>query len=165
MASQMEQKALNPLDMEFAKKLNKLMAERDVTYEEVAKHVGVGTTTVFRWLNQKGKPLRPRLDEAARLAELLGVGVDYLADDALDAPPPPGLSPQEELLLDLIRRMGVNEASDRLSLVRTGSAGYSPRATPRPTAGEPPRIKSAGQGAVKGQGSPPRGKAGNGGAT
>lgn len=163
----MEQKALNPLDMEFAKKLNKLMAERDVTYEEVAKHVGVGTTTVFRWLNQKGKPLRPRLNEAARLAEMLGVGVDYLADDALDAPPspPPGLSPQEELLLDLIRNMGVAEASHRLSLVREGSSRFTPRATPRPAADEPPRIKSAGQGSVKGQGSPPRGKAGNGGAT
>lgn len=160
----MEQKALIPLDMEFAKKLNKLMDERGVTYLEVARHVGVGTTTVFRWLNQKGKPLRPRLDEAARLAELLGVRVDYLADDALDAPPP-GLSPQEELLLDLIRRMGVNEASDRLSLVRTGSAGYSPRATPRPAAGEPPRIKSAGQGSGADRGNPPRGKAGNGGAT
>lgn len=118
--------------MIFHEKLQRLMDARGLTYREVADATGMGTTTVWRWLNQKGKPLRPRLDEAVLLADLLGVGVDYLADDTLDAPAS-GLSDREQTLLSMVRALVEERGEDEVirRLMRDG--GATPAAKPAPT--------------------------------
>ena len=55
---------------------------------------------------------RPGLDNALRLAQAVGVSLDYLADDRLDTEPtepPDTLSAEERKVLDVIQKMGCSE--------------------------------------------------------
>lgn len=133
----MDDARLSACTMKLREKLNKLFDARRLTLDEVAAAVGVSKTTVHSWVSapvpesrtkakaarptKSGRPRKvagpatPRLDVALRLARLLGVPLEYLADDAQDEPRAVGLSRDEEVVLDMARTLGdYGEAKRRL---------------------------------------------------
>jgi transcriptional regulator with XRE-family HTH domain len=63
------------------------MDARRLSARAVAAATGVSPTTVVRWLDE-ADDAEPRLSQARTLAGLLGVPLEYLADDRQDAPAP-----------------------------------------------------------------------------
>jgi transcriptional regulator with XRE-family HTH domain len=109
--------------MTFAQKLDKLCEGRRWTQADLVRAVNavseeeVSTNTVSRWFNGVGKPFNKW---AVPLARALEVPLDYLADDAQNAPPRPELDPDERSILVIFRGLHDNqgmtkkEARDRL---------------------------------------------------
>lgn len=122
--------------MEWTAKLAALMEAAGLTKADVAKRIGVSQSSVGRWLGGEAHPFTPYL---LPLAQLLGVPVEYLVDDALDAPPGPLLAPDEASLLEMARVVGIVEAKRRILLVGvqapSGAAPehLAPRPLNRPT--------------------------------
>ena len=109
------------MERPFRDKLTALMAERNHSLNDVAGRVGVSTTTVHRWLDDR-KPGEPTLGVALRLARLYGVTIDYLGDPA-QAEPHAGPTAREEVILELVRALGESVAIRRLAeLVREDEA-------------------------------------------
>ena len=71
----------------FPRKLRGLMDARRFSSNALAAAVGVSPHTVARWLDE-ADAAEPRLSQARTLAGLLGVPLEYLADDRQDAPAP-----------------------------------------------------------------------------
>ena len=61
--------------MDFGKRLRTLRKEKDLTQKELGQMIGVGRTTISEY--ESGK-IVPRQDGLVKLAEILGVTVDYL---------------------------------------------------------------------------------------
>lgn len=97
--------------MTLAEKLEKLIAERGWKQADLARAIDMGRSTVGNWFNS---PSKPDLDSALKLARVLAVPLDYLADDAQDDPPP-GPDPALERLLWLVSTIGVEESIRRLT--------------------------------------------------
>jgi transcriptional regulator with XRE-family HTH domain len=98
--------------MEFPKKLESLLARRKLSQKEVGTMIGVDQARISEWITGKSKR-RPPLDVAYRLAQVLDVPVEYLADDESDNPPVL-LTDEERKILEYIRRIGTKEAYRRL---------------------------------------------------
>lgn len=98
--------------MDFVAKLKWLMQSRGWKQSHLARVSGVADSTVSHWLKGKIKG-KPDLDTGLKLARAFGVTLDYLADDGMDQPEP-GLSDGELELLKLGRRVGIDEAIDRI---------------------------------------------------
>lgn len=92
--------------MEFATKLRMLARQNRYSQEDLAEQVGVSQSLMSNWMN--GKQV-PDLRESLRLADLLGVDLRYLADDAMDEPPPPLLSEDERAIVVLYRSLEIDE--------------------------------------------------------
>ena len=91
--------------MRFPEKLADYCERTRMSQRDLADAVGgVSRTKVNAWL--AGKTL-PDIEEALRLARLIGVSVDFLADDKLDAPPSPPMTDDEVYILTLIRDLGM----------------------------------------------------------
>jgi transcriptional regulator with XRE-family HTH domain len=103
------------VDMRFAEKVNRRLAELGWNDSRLAIEAKVSTSAVGKWTD--GESL-PRIDLAIRVARALSVSLDYLADDALDEPPPPSeaRSVADEMILDLARELGYVQAAKRLRL-------------------------------------------------
>lgn len=71
---------LNLDDMGTAAKLRLLRALRRYSQAEIGRAIGVSQNAVKNWCKGPGVP---PLDDALRLADLLGVELRYLADDAI----------------------------------------------------------------------------------
>ena len=71
--------------MNFAAKLKLLMKQHRYSQNDVAARVDVSQSLVSMWTTGKSVPA---MYEAARLAKLLNVDVEFLADDAQDEPAP-----------------------------------------------------------------------------
>lgn len=67
----------------FSGKLARLIADKNLTQEQLGDALGIVHTTVGRWLSGKSKPY-PRI--AQRLADYFSVPVETLLNDALDLP-------------------------------------------------------------------------------
>lgn len=89
--------------MEFAKKLRALMRARRYSQAQLGLALGLSQNVIGKWSRGESDP---RLREAARLAEKLGVDVNYLADDTLDAP---AQGPAEVAAMKLVRSLGLDE--------------------------------------------------------
>lgn len=61
--------------MSFARKLQELRKERDLTQDEVARAIGVHKRHVSTWENGRSKP---SYDSLVGLSKLFGISVDYL---------------------------------------------------------------------------------------
>lgn len=61
--------------MEFAQRLNKMMAEKEVTAYRLSKALGIHQTTVKNWIDGKSKP---RTEYMEKIAGYFGVSLDYL---------------------------------------------------------------------------------------
>ncbi len=104
--------------MELKLKLKNLMNAKGLNGQKLARLSQVSDSEISRILQGKS---RPGLDNALRLARALGVSLDYLADDNLDAEPPEpadSLSPDERKVLGLIQRIGCPEVVTILENLR-----------------------------------------------
>jgi transcriptional regulator with XRE-family HTH domain len=102
--------------MELKIKLQNLMTRRGLNGQKLARLSQVSDSEISRILQGKS---RPGLDNALRLAQAVGVSLDYLADDRLDAEPtepPDTLSAEERKVLGVIQKMG---CSDMLTILET----------------------------------------------
>lgn len=104
--------------MELKQKLQFLMARRSLNGQKLARLSQVSDSEISRILQGKS---RPGLDNALRLAQAVGVSLDFLADDRMDAEPSPpedALSSEERKLLSVCQNIGCAEASLILETVR-----------------------------------------------
>lgn len=91
--------------MVFSEKLRILCEMRGISQAQVAKDLGVSQNLVSLWA--RGKSL-PDLYEAARLARIFNVKVEYLSDDELDDPfLASGLTPEESTVLTFYRILNI----------------------------------------------------------
>lgn len=108
--------------MTFRKKLKKLMAEQRLSYRDVVEYVGLSSTSIVaNWLHPSD-PGEPKLSQARKLAELLRVPLDYLADDSLDEPRSE-FSDDERHILQVVRSLGPGKALCRLLLLTPDEGG------------------------------------------
>ena len=63
----------------FAERLQKLRKEKNMTQPEFAEAIGKSLDTLKSWESERRTP---RLKEAARIAEILGIKVDYLMGES-----------------------------------------------------------------------------------
>jgi transcriptional regulator with XRE-family HTH domain len=104
--------------MELKVKLKNLMNGKGLNGQKLARLSEVSDSEISRILQGKS---RPGLDNALRLAQALGVSLDYLADDKLDAEPPEpadSLSPEERKILGIIQKIGYPQVVTILELLR-----------------------------------------------
>lgn len=101
--------------MNFAAKLKLLMKQHRYSQNDVAARVDVSQSLVSMWTTGKSVPA---MYEAARLAKLLNVDVEFLADDAQDEPAPAEFTEGERAIIELIRAMRLErqEALRRLAI-------------------------------------------------
>ncbi len=123
--------------MDFPLKLRRLMGLRRLSQAEVAEALGVHQTLVSRWARGINVP---DIAQARRLADVLGVSLDYLGRDELDEPPEPELGEDERALLVLVRELGPKEARRRLMGLRP-SPEPRPEPVPRPAAEAAPNAE------------------------
>lgn len=99
--------------MEFSKKLKILAGQHRYSQSMLARELGVSQNLVSLWT--RGASI-PDLYEAARIAKLFRVDVNYLADDALDEEPAVELTEEERAIVALIRakRLSLTDAVKRL---------------------------------------------------
>lgn len=96
--------------MELKEKLRLLMARHNLNGQRLARISGVSDSEISRILQGKS---RPGLDNASRLAKAVGVSLDYLADDAMEAEPAPpeeALTADQRRILSLCEKLGSPEA-------------------------------------------------------
>ncbi len=104
--------------MELKIKLKYLMNTRGLNGQKLARLSQVSDSEISRILQGKS---RPGLDNALRLAQALGVSLDFLADDSLDAVPPEpadSLSPEERKILGISQKIGCPEVVTVLENLR-----------------------------------------------
>ena len=93
---------------EFAKKLRKLIDDRDLSDSAVARAIGVASQAIGRWTTNKsdikpGQPLRrPTSSQMLKLARYFAVSMEYLSDDDMDEPDGP-LNPDERAVIAAYR--------------------------------------------------------------
>lgn len=104
--------------MELKQKLQMLMKRQNLNGQRLARLSQVSDSEISRILQGKS---RPGLDNALRLAQAVGVSLDYLADDNVEAEPSPpedALCPEDHKLLALCNRIGGEEVHRILEIVR-----------------------------------------------
>ncbi len=109
--------------MGYAEKMQRLCALRGVDQAALAARLGRSKSTISRILSGEQEP---KLRLAFALARALGVTLDYLADDTLDAVPEGQLhqlTPDEFAILKIVRRLGAETAMDRLLGLAEGAPG------------------------------------------
>jgi transcriptional regulator with XRE-family HTH domain len=97
--------------MTFGEKVAKLVDRAGITQKDLATSLGLSESRVSEWLH---RGTAPKLTVAARLAKILGVPVDYLADDDQDEPPSATRTDQERRILEIAAMLGYEVALARL---------------------------------------------------
>jgi transcriptional regulator with XRE-family HTH domain len=99
--------------MKFAQKFRKLCRSQGWTQRSLAEKLGtVSPSTISNW----GQGVfMPRIDEVVKLAEVLGVSVQYLVRDDLDEDTADGLTADERKLLWLADLVGMETALRRVA--------------------------------------------------
>jgi transcriptional regulator with XRE-family HTH domain len=97
--------------MEFPEKLRSLAESKGWSLAEVARRAKLKPSTVNSWTTTEA---RPSLPHARRLAIVLGVSLDFLADDGQDEPSES--TPDEMAIIRAARAIGYDEALRRLLL-------------------------------------------------
>ena len=72
--------------MSFGKRLNQILLDRDITPAQLSKMLGWNTGVLSQYLNNPKRD--PRLSTAIKIADALGVSLDYLAGREAPQPPP-----------------------------------------------------------------------------
>jgi transcriptional regulator with XRE-family HTH domain len=104
--------------MKLEEKLLNRMIRLGLNGQKLAKTSQVSDSEISRILAGKS---RPGLENAFRLARAVGVSLDFLADDTLEADPIQNadpLSPEERDVLDLAHGIGSSRAARILDIVR-----------------------------------------------
>lgn len=103
--------------MSYAEKLQRLFVLRGFDQASVAARFGISRSSMSRILSGAQEP---KLSLALRLARFLDASLEYLADDELPFEAhaqQASLSDDEWTILKLVRRLGPEEALDRLLAV------------------------------------------------
>lgn len=90
--------------MSFGKRLNQLLLDRNMTPAQLSKMLGWNTGVLSQYLNNPNRD--PRLSTATKVADALGVSLDYLAGRE---------PPNEEVTYSDPRQRSINETYDALS--------------------------------------------------
>lgn len=117
--------------MGYAEKLQRLCALKHLDQSGLAEKVGISRSTVSRIVSGAQEP---KLGLAWKLAQTLGVSLDFLADDAVEMEPGAHwvcLSEDELTILKLVRRLGTEEAMDRILGVASEPAAGQGKGTAR----------------------------------
>src|SRR5271167_155050 len=106
--------------MELKDKLQMLMTRQALNGQKLARLSRVSDSEISRILQGKS---RPGLDNAFRLAKAVGVSLDYLADDSLDADtttiqPSDNLSMDERKILTMAQKIGCSQVLQILETIR-----------------------------------------------
>lgn len=104
--------------MELKQKLHMLMKARNLNGQKLARLSRVSDSEISRILQGKS---RPGLDNALRLAQAVGVSLDYLADDRVEVEPAAAEdapSAEDHKLLSACKRIGPEEVQRILEIVR-----------------------------------------------
>lgn len=106
--------------MRFEEKLRKEMLLKGFNQQRLARASGVSDSEVSRILAGKSQP---GLENALKLARAVGVSLDYLADDRVDADPArePG-SAWQQGLLEVAGELGLRNATQLLATAQ--ALGY-----------------------------------------
>lgn len=116
-------KSLYGLDMEFPAKLTKLVEGCGLSHRALGRAVnGQSASTVGRWMAGQSKI---SLQDAAKLARVLGVSLDYLGNDEQDRPDPPIISEDEAVLLRVFRASGLS-VDEAIALFTGRAAAVGP---------------------------------------
>jgi transcriptional regulator with XRE-family HTH domain len=118
--------------MTFAEKLDQLIRTNRTSQKELAERLGVSPATVSNWV--KGV-FTPRLAEAAAIAGIFGVSLEFLAFDGVEDPRGPSIPGDgERLVLRTIRALGLDadEAIRRLARPVTDPPAGTPPPLPAP---------------------------------
>lgn len=99
----------------FIEKLEKLVRERNLTMNKLAKNAGFSQANTDRW--KKGS--MPNTDALIKICKYLNVSADYLLD--LDETPPPELTDQEEKLLEHFRQCNPDIQKSIILLASSGA--------------------------------------------
>lgn len=105
--------------MKLEEKIYKQMLLRGLNQQRLAQMSGVSDSEVSRLLN--GQSRRPGLHSLHRISKVLGVSLEFLADDALEADPKgaaESLSREEREILDRARSLGPRGALQVLDTAR-----------------------------------------------
>ncbi len=107
----------------FSEKLGRKILQLGLNGQKLARKSEVSDSEISRIMN--GKSL-PGLENAIALARAVGVSLDYLADDSLDAEPnqpqESANEPEMSILLKLVREIGTFQAC--MILENTRNLGY-----------------------------------------
>jgi transcriptional regulator with XRE-family HTH domain len=112
------------LDMRIGQKIEAWLDSRGWNASQLAEACDVSPSTVGRWLKHRRDPRRPEL---VRLAGVMGVSLDYLADDGIDEPPAPLVS---QRIVDAIQAIGEDIAYRRLIGADTNASKPEPPIRP-----------------------------------
>lgn len=100
--------------MEFHAKLAMLCESKRFTNSDLARASGASKAAVGSWM---AGTCKPTLDAALRVARVLGVSLDYLADDSQDgAIEAVVLDDEFRSIIAVVESLGPHEALDRLLL-------------------------------------------------
>jgi transcriptional regulator with XRE-family HTH domain len=125
--------------MGYSEKLQKLCALRSLDQSTLATRVGLSKSSISRIISGVQEP---KLRLAHDLAKALGVTLDYLVEDAAEVGQHLVTVTEEELIvLKIVRRLGANEAIDRLLNVALVSQGAEARGATG-TNGDRPRLEA-----------------------
>lgn len=108
--------------MKLKDKLQMLMARSHLNGQKLARLSQVSDSEISRILQGKS---RPGLDNAYRLAKAVGVSLDFLADDSLEADPVQALDSQtleEQKILATSHKLGCSKVLTILEII--GILGY-----------------------------------------
>lgn len=108
--------------MGYAEKMQRLCALRGMDQASLARRVGLSRSSISRIL---GGLQEPKLRLAWILARALETSLDYLADDEMSVEPVGTwvrLSEDEATILKLVRRLGPEQAIDRLLNLSPGQS-------------------------------------------
>ena len=99
--------------MDFPSKLKRRLKEMGMSQSELAERVGTSQSQVSDWVRKKSEPT---VRYGAKVAEALGVTMDYLfRDDVNDLGPE--ISPGEQILIGAIRELGPDGTRRLMSIL------------------------------------------------
>ena len=106
----------------FAKNLAFYLGVCGKEQKEVAKAIGVATSTFNDWV--KGKKY-PRIDKIEMLANYFGIKKSFLIEDKTNAPDDIKLTEGEKMLIDLFRKLPEEAQKMYLEVLRTSLKNQS----------------------------------------
>ncbi len=107
----------------FFEKLEKLITQKNISMNRLAKNAGFSQTSTDRW--KKGG--LPSADALIKICKYLDVSADYLLD--LDETPPPILTDQEKQLLEHFRQCDPGTQNSICLLASSGAAEQATKET------------------------------------
>jgi transcriptional regulator with XRE-family HTH domain len=110
--------------MRLVEKLEAVLRARGLTQSSFEKLASLSENRISKWKNDQGEPT---VRQALRMARILDVPLDYLADDDLNDLPSATMTERERQVWEVVRTIGPDEAWRRL-------VGW------RPAGNEPPGV-------------------------